>query len=86
MSVFDRSGLSVHAFARQRGIDPQRLYWWRRRLAESDSRPGAALTFVEVKSDAGAARIEVVLRSGRVLRLAEPFDADAVRRLIEVLE
>ncbi len=33
------SGLTVEQFARRRGLDPQRLYRWRRRLAGDAARP-----------------------------------------------
>jgi len=36
LGALDASGLSVAAFAGREGLDPQRLYFWRRRL-ESDS-------------------------------------------------
>lgn len=35
LEAWDRSGLTLAAFARQRGVGPQRLTWWRKRLAET---------------------------------------------------
>jgi hypothetical protein len=35
LDACDRSGLTLSAFARQRGTGPQRLAWWRKRLAET---------------------------------------------------
>jgi hypothetical protein len=80
------SGLSLRQFARRNGFDPQRLYWWQRRLQEPP--PGAAPAFIEVERDAAASRVgmEVVLRSGRVVRVPPSFDPGAVRRLVELLE
>jgi hypothetical protein len=37
LDACDRSGLTLAAFARQRGLGPQRLTWWRKRLAETSS-------------------------------------------------
>ena len=34
LEAWDRSGLTLSAFARQRGVEPQRLAWWRKRLSE----------------------------------------------------
>ncbi|HEU4411696.1 MAG TPA: hypothetical protein VFS43_41015 [Polyangiaceae bacterium] len=35
LDAWERSGLTLAAFARQRGLGPQRLAWWRKRLAET---------------------------------------------------
>jgi hypothetical protein len=34
LAAWERSGLTIAAFCRKRGILPKRLYWWRSRLAE----------------------------------------------------
>lgn len=89
------SGLSLRAFARREGLDPQRLYWWHRRLgadatAARRAAEAEAPTFVEIEPGVGlvsdAPAIEVVLRNGRVLRVPRSFDAPALGRLIELLE
>lgn len=100
LAAAEKSGLSLRAFAQSEGVDPQRLYWWRRRLgagadAQASSKRAVAAEapmFVEIGpgevpvSDAPA--IEVVLRSGRVLRVpgSGSFDAAVLSRLIELLE
>jgi transposase-like protein len=84
LTALSASGLSVAAFAAREGLDPQRLYLWRRKFvgkAKSMSRP----RFVEVRARA-VERIEVVLSSGDVLRVPESFEAETLRRVIEVLE
>jgi transposase-like protein len=83
LDLLGASGMTVRAFASREGIDPQRVYAWRRRLGGPEA--PAAPAFVELSSRR-AAPIEVVLRSGHVVRVAEPFDADALRRLLAVLE
>lgn len=40
LAAWERSGLSMAAFCRERGIRPKRLYWWRSRLAAWSSRAG----------------------------------------------
>src|SRR5919109_1607591 len=74
------SGLSTPAFAAREGLDVERLRRWRRRL-ESD-RPAPAPKFVELRPRTPEP-IEVVLRSGQVLRVAESVDPAALLRLVE---
>ena len=86
------SGLSVPAFAQREGLDVNRLYRWRGRLAGMKATvpqpPGPG--FVEVRSAPAAscpsAPIEVVLHGGRVVRVPKSFDADTLRRVVEALE
>jgi hypothetical protein len=83
LSALARSGLSLLAFAAREGLDPQRLYLWRRKLA------GKALVagpkFVELRSR-GVERIEVVLGGGATIRIPESFETETLRRVIEVLD
>jgi transposase-like protein len=81
LSALADSGLSVAAFAAREGLDAQRLYGWRRRLGPPES---VSPSFVEVT--AAIAPMEIVLRSGHVVRLSPSFDAAALVRLLEVLE
>lgn len=86
LSAQQRSGLSVHAFARREGLDPQRLYFWRRRLGGSSTGGDPArVQFVEVHPGAGR-QVEILLRSERVLRVCEGIDPGVLRRLCEALE
>jgi hypothetical protein len=71
-----------------RGLDPQRLYAWRRRL-------GVVTTpteFEEVVLRSSRAegndgeRFEIVLCTGHVVRVPPSFDPTHLRRLLEVLE
>jgi transposase-like protein len=68
------SGLSVPAFAARAGLDAQRLYVWRRRLAGEASSTSPA--FIEVRS-AAVEPMEIVLAAGYVVRVAPSFDAVA---------
>ena len=82
LAALDRSGKSVGVFAAEQGLDPQRLYMWRRRLAG-----GERTTFQEVivRSSPAESTFEVVLASGVVLRVPSSFDSDALARLLDVL-
>src|SRR5271166_3963118 len=86
IAALERSGQPVAVFAASHGLDPQRVYLWRRRLAE-----GEDTTFREVvvgPSSAAQATnepFEVVLASGSIVRVPPCFDADALARLLHVL-
>ena len=82
------SGLSIEAFAKREGLDSDRLYRWRRRLAvENNTRvalPTPAL--IEVRSPARRAElVEIVLASGVTLRVTEAIDPAALARLVVAL-
>src|SRR5688572_24842604 len=86
LDAFASSGLSMRAFAAESGIKFERLARWRRKTKPSSS-GRKRVAFVEVRArDAARERIEVVLRSGRVLRCAEEIAASSLRRLVGVLE
>lgn len=87
------SGESLSAFAQRQGIDPQRLYSWRRKLdavkGVAASTTSEAFVPVRVASEARAtpaSGFELVLGMGRVVRVGADFDARALMRLVEVLE
>ncbi len=84
------SGQSVAAFARAEGLPPSRLYWWRSRLSPTSSSSEMAFVEVEQGSSKGPAKeasaLEVVTVSGRVVRVSRDFDAETLRRLLDVLE
>lgn len=45
LAEWKRSGDTLEAFARSRGLVPQRLAWWRKRLLPSGAAASAAVTF-----------------------------------------
>jgi len=89
LNALARSGQSVRDFAEQHGVDPQRVYLWRRRVAEGDR-----TTFREVVVRAShptsmgveGSSFEVTLASGLRIRVPTSFDAEALVRLLEALE
>ena len=92
----ERSGLTMAEFARRRGISPHTLAWWRHRLrvtatVRSERAAGdRPARFTEVAFDRPSrvpGVVEVVLRSGRVLRVPlAGADAEALRVLVRLLE
>ena len=94
MDAWRSSGQSARAFAEARGIGLASLYGWAARLESEDA--GGSLGFTEVaiaqaersaaRVDAEGARIELVARSGRVIRVVGPVDAEALRVVLEVAE
>ena|SRR5215207_3831624 len=87
LDALARSGLSLRAFALREGLKHERLFRWRRRFQRTTNgrSPKKPVAFVEVRHG-HPERIEVVLRSGRVLRCAEEIAVGTLRRLVDVLE
>jgi transposase-like protein len=92
LALLDESGQSVAAFAREQGLTPQRLYWWRNRLGRgSPAETDVDLVPVQITDGARVASEAVVvvrLMSGIVLEVppaASPrWAAALVRALDEV--
>ncbi len=94
----ERSDLSHRAFAEDRGIPLSTITWWRRRLGRSAKRRSAAAALVPVVlgEDSGgrgsllatgtsADGFEVRLRSGDQVFVPAGFDAEALQRVVSVL-
>lgn len=92
LGAWKRSGLSVEAFARSRGLVPQRVHFWKKKLrygVVDDQSRGLALLPVRVEARADARRgepITVLLRSGHILKVGRDFDEIAFARVVAVLE
>jgi transposase-like protein len=94
LTALDRSGLSPGAFAAREGLDAQRLWRWRRKLGtptapafEEIVRHDAASGLDgEALAPAERERFEVVLTSGRVVRVPASFDATALRQLLTIVD
>ena len=82
LEALDASGLPISRFAEREGLDAQRVYLWRRRLAASST---TSAPFVEVRPQP-ARWFELVLRSGHVLRVADSVDVALLRRWVDALE
>ena len=84
-----QSGLSVRAFADREGLKAGSLSFWRWKLAHDSRRSGKPVRFVELTTEVGsssASRFEVVLRSGRRVRVPGGFERQELARLVQVLE
>jgi transposase-like protein len=86
LEAHSASGLSVCAFARREGLDAQRLFRWRCRLATERWQSPTPLAFVEVQRARRAEPIEVVLPCGRILRVPESVDVDQLARIADALD
>jgi hypothetical protein len=94
----ERSGLSIRTFAAREGLKAGSLSFWKWKLGQPsrDRRAGATpvapLQFVElttrgaVKPVPTSVGFEVVLSSGRMVRVAGGFDGAELARLVGVLE
>jgi hypothetical protein len=89
VSEQERSGQTVAAFCRERKLCAPHFFYWKKRL-----RANGPAKFLEVKLAAavpaaravGDARVEVILKNGRSLRVGPGFDRELVRTLAAVLE
>jgi len=91
----ERRGLSVAEYAEEIGVTPATLYNWRRRLDSGPSpkprveAPGLVRVQVRRGVEVPPSRTAgLVVRVGRSRSIEVPpgFDADELRRVIEVLE
>jgi len=88
------SGLTVSAFAAREGLSAQRLFRWRRQLGASAPNPPTfeeivpsnAVALVGEAAEEASHRFEVVLCSGVIVRVSESFNAEALRRLLFVVD
>lgn len=76
----------MSAFARHEGLSAGRLYRWRARLQLSGRPAFVEVSRPEVEVERGEGRLEVVVASGRVVRVPTGFDVETLRRLLVVLE
>jgi hypothetical protein len=93
LEALRRSGLGIEKFARSRGLTPQRLYWWKKKLgihADRSLAAAPALLPVRVTGSRPEARrgepVTVLLRSGHILKVGREFDEIAFARVVELLE
>jgi hypothetical protein len=88
-----RSGLDLRAFAVRASLSLRTLSWWRWRLESEASKSSTALmplssSFVELEAApiAMTAPFEIVLVSGRIVRVPVAFDDAALSRLLGVVD
>jgi hypothetical protein len=84
-------GLSVRDFCAGQDISEPSFYAWRRTIARRDAEatcflPLQVITETKPASAAPGSGLEVLLGTGRVLRVAAGFDEPTLRRLLAILE
>lgn len=84
------SGLNVRAFCRREGLSEPSFYSWRRTIAERDAALAApsdpAFVPLHILPGTSPPALELVLRSGHVLRIPCGADAAHVRAVLPALE
>lgn len=87
LAAFEKSGLSVEEFAHERGFVPQRIYYWRKRIADVDAqRPQLLPVNIRSELPRRGEPVTLLLRSGHMMKLANGFDEEAFLRVIALLE
>lgn len=94
LSAWRKSGQTLERFAKERGLVPQRLRWWRNKLEGKStalvrSSSPLALLPVQLTEPAPPKRgepVAVYLRSGHIVKVGRGFDEEAFARVVAVLE
>jgi hypothetical protein len=87
LGAWKKSGLSLERFARARGLVPQRLYWWRKKLGFDRSLALLPVRVTEAQLDARRGEpVTVLLRSGHMIKVGRDFDESAFARVVALLE
>lgn len=89
IAAWRKTGQSITDFANERGIVPQRMYWWRKRLedeeAEADADDELKLLPVRVTEQKRGEPVTVLLRTGHMLKVGRGFDEEAFARVLALL-
>src|SRR6202795_927655 len=88
LAALHRSGKPVGEFAAEHGLDPQRVYLWRRRLGKAELTTFQELIVRPTARGAGpnaGDSFEIILASGDRVRVPQLFDGTALARLLEIL-
>jgi hypothetical protein len=86
LEAWKKSGQPLEGYARSRGLVPQRLHWWKKKLGFGT----VALLPVRVAEGRMDARrgepVTVLLRSGHMIKVGRDFDESAFARVVALLE
>lgn len=89
LAALSASGLSLDAFASREGLKVERLRRWRHRVGDHGRAeavgPLPTAEVIEIRARRPEP-IEIVLASGRVLRVSETIDVSVLVRLVAALE
>jgi hypothetical protein len=96
LARWQRSGLKLREYGQQHGIPLSTLTWWRRvfrRAGEghvNDVAQENPVAFTEVPKPANVPRaatvVEIVLRSGHLVRVPAGADTDTLQQVLRVLQ
>jgi len=94
LSAWRKSGQSLERFAKDRGLVPQRIRFWKTKLEGKSTalvRSDSSLAFLPVKVTEPASPkrgepVAVYLRSGHIVKVGRGFDEEAFARVVAVLE
>lgn len=92
LEAWQRSGLPLEKFARQRGFVAQRLRWWRAKFKRVDkamllgSVPAVLPVQVSREDSRRGEPVTVLLRTGHMLKVSHGFDESAFARVVALLE
>jgi transposase len=90
LAKWKASGLKVRDFCEREGVTPTALAHWRKEIAARDARGTAtnepAFVPIHITPAVAAPRLEVALRSGRVVRVPPGFDPAHLRAVVSALE
>ena len=87
LQAWRASGLSMERFASQRGLVPQRLRWWKKKLQDVEPTRSKSLSLLPVRvvDSARGTPIQVILPSGHIVRVGRGFDEETFSRVIALL-
>jgi len=77
LAAWEKSGESGAAFARSLRVDPQRLFWWKRRLSGTSAPGGFAPVVIAPPTPTGASVVVTVRGADRFIEVHEVNGATA---------
>jgi hypothetical protein len=87
LGAWKKSGLSIERFARSRGLVPQRLHWWKKKLGVDRALALLPVRVAEARIEARRGEpVTVLLRSGHMIKVGRDFDESAFARVVALLE
>jgi hypothetical protein len=87
LGAWKKSGQSIERFARSRGLVPQRLYWWKKRLGVDRALALVPVRVADARLEARRGEpVTVLLRSGHMIKVGRDFDESAFARVVALLE
>ena len=87
LEAWKKSGMCLEAYARSRGIVPQRLHWWKKKLRFGVAAALVPVRIVETRTDTRRGEpVTVLLRSGQMLKVGRDFDEATFARVVALLE